>query len=127
MMARQDLWPRLRAVSGQRAGSGPKPCRPEPQAVRIRSMIESLRRAGKIDRAAWHERRLAEQEGRDPAEWTRGPFPADILPARADLGPPLPKSQSVEYALTRARAAFWRRQGRDALADRWQAVIDAEA
>ncbi len=99
----------------------PKAFVPEPQDVRLRSMIGSWRKIGRDDRAAPHEFALAKLEGRDPEAWTLNPQPQDAPADQVDqpVFDPLPPAQQA--ALKIALARKWRARGNTRIADQYEA------
>lgn len=110
-------------LSGQVQAERPKAFVAEPEADRLRHLRDSLRRVGKHGRAAMYEGKLAKLEGRPAEAWASEPQADEGPAAEVEHLPTLPLSPTSQAALDRARAEFWRKQGRTAMADR----IEAEA
>ena len=66
---RQRRKERCRAMLDAVGGKGPKPFQRESEPVRVRTSRDAFRRIGKITKAAFYERRLAEIETRAPEAW----------------------------------------------------------
>lgn len=121
---RQRMLERVNVMlGGQAAIEAPKPFTPEPEADRLRHLRDSLKRVGKHGRAAMYEGKLAKIEGRTPEAWSLDPQADEAAIAEPENLPTLPLSPASQAALDKARAEFWRKQGRTAMADR----IEAEA
>jgi len=121
---RQRMLERIKIMlGGQAQVEKPKVFTPEPEADRLRHLRDSLKRVGKHGRAAHYEARLAKLEGREPEAWSANAADDGGPAADVERIPPLPMSPTSQASLNRARAEFWRKQGRTELADR----IEAEA
>lgn len=110
----------LERVNLMLAGGAPKPAAPfvpEPEDVRLRTLRDSLKRVGRLDRAAGYEMRLASLEARQPEEWAVNPPAPQPIAERFDL-PKLPPPSAETRARTMvAAAAFHRKQGHKGIAD----------
>jgi hypothetical protein len=100
----------------------------EPREVRLRTLRNSLRRIGQHQRAAQHERELADLESREPESWVND-HAADRAPGFVkapdiELPAPSPKTQA---ALNRAAAKRHRQQGRVVIAEMLEREADALA
>jgi hypothetical protein len=93
----------------------------EPEDVRLRTMRDSLKRIGKLPRAAVYERELAVLEGREPETWVfqHHAEQPQAVQETTTSAPPLPQSAGTKAAMLRARAEFWGTQpGAEAMAAR---------
>lgn len=116
--------------------AGVAPFRPEPEQVRLQASIQRFHACGAgsflrpmLQRSAIEaEKRLAEIEGRQPADWIREGLSAGTGEAPAapkvELPPPSPKMQA---RLNRAAARRHREQGRESLAAMLEREADALA
>lgn len=119
---RQRMLERVKVMlGGQAVIQSPKPFVPEPQDVRLRSMIGSWRKIGRDDRAAPHELALAKLESRKPEAWALNPQPPDGPADQVDqpVFDPLPPAQQA--ALKLGLAKKWRERGNTKIADQYEA------
>lgn len=84
---------------------------PEPDDVRLRTLVRFCLGRGDQAQAARYERELAALENREPAEWATGLETG--IPAKAPaerVSRPIRPQPHTEAAMLRARAKFWKRQ-----------------
>jgi hypothetical protein len=105
--ARTTMLKRIRAMM---VAAGPKSVAVEPYPVRLRHMVETGLKRGRMQMAVTAELKLAALENRAPAEWVKQPIPQ--APKDAGLGelPAPPDSPAMQARLLpariRARAAL---------------------
>ena len=116
---RRRMLERVNAMLGGQARiETPKTFTPEPEAARLRHLRDSLKRVGRHGRAAMYEGKLAKLEGRPVEAWANDPQADNGPAAEVERMPAMPLSPTLQASLNVARAEFWRKQGRHALADR---------
>lgn len=115
----------LVALGKSDAPAAAKPFEREPQGVRLRTMIGSLRKIGRDDRAAPYERELATHEKREPEAWALNPATPKAAERVADSPVHRTLSPASAAALKRSLARQHRQQGRGDYADHLEREADA--
>lgn len=108
---RQRMLERVKLMLGSAAvAEKPKTFVQDPADVRLRTMRDSLKRIGKVGRAARYERDLAALEGRSVEDWAAGEIPEGTVAKDAvtDLPPIGPETQARTLV---ALAKTWRKNG----------------
>lgn len=106
--ARSTKLHRLKAMMGTGRSKPVTQFEREPRDVRLRSMIASGRKHGRMDMAARAERELADVEGRRPEDWALAAERSAQRDgaARIDL-PSLPDSPTMQAKLLPGRIRYW--------------------